>query len=67
MHLVDHVQHLCCMVIRPVGASIFPVYGIVLYLEFTSNLEYLSAGREHRQEHRLVRDRPLLSRPDCRW
>ena len=34
MHLVDHVQHLCCLGIRPVGASIFPVYGIVPYLRF---------------------------------
>ena len=44
IHVVDHVQHLCCLGIRPVGASILPVYGIALYLAFRSNWQYLSAG-----------------------
>ena len=36
-----HVQHLCCLGIRPVGASIFPVYGIALYLWFSVEMDRL--------------------------
>ena len=41
MHLVDHVQHLCCRVIRPVCALVVRVYGIALYLWFSAEMYLL--------------------------
>ena len=41
MHLVDHVQHLCCRVIRLVCALVLRVYGIALYLWFSAEMYLL--------------------------
>ena len=41
MHLVDHVQHLCCRVIRRVCALVLRVYGIALYLWFSAEIYLL--------------------------
>ena len=41
MHPVDHVQHLCCLVIRPICALVLRVYGIALYLWFSAEMYLL--------------------------
>ena len=67
LSLLDHALYLSCRVTCTVGASIFPVYGIAPYLEFRSNLEYLSAGGDRLRNRLCVRDRLFGGRPDCRW
>ena len=41
MHLVDHVQHPCCLGSRPVCALVLRVYGIALYLWFSVEMDRL--------------------------
>ena len=38
-----------------------------VFMVFVRAEQYMDAGREHRWKVLGVRDRPLLSRPECRW